>query len=72
MKKMITFAPYNNDKEKDIMAMSIKSIPVLTGQTAINFVAEADNNKSLATPMLSEKATQRLRKVLEKSKTFTF
>ena len=54
------------------MAMSIKSIPVLTGQTAINFVAEADNNKSLATPMLSEKAAQRLRKVLEKSKTFTF
>lgn len=32
------------------MAMSIKSIPVLTGQDAANFVAEADNNKNQATP----------------------
>lgn len=54
------------------MAMSIKSIPVLTGQTAANFVAEADNNKNQATPTLSEKAAERLKKVLEKSKAFTF
>ena len=54
------------------MAMSIKSIPVLTGQTAANFVAEADSNKDQATPALSAKATERLKKVLEKSKTFTF
>ena len=52
------------------MAMSIKSIPVLTGQAAANFVAEADNNKNQATPTLSEKAAERLKKVLEKSKTF--
>ena len=55
-----------------IMAMSIKSIPVLTGQDAANFVAEADNNKNQATPVLSEKAAERLKKVLEKSKAFTF
>lgn len=54
------------------MAMSIKSIPVLTGQTAINFVAEADRNKKQATPALSEKRAARLKNVLEKSKTFTF
>ena len=52
--------------------MSIKSISVLTGQTAANFVAEADNNKNQVTPTLSEKAAKRLRKVLEKSKAFTF
>ena len=52
------------------MAMSIKSIPVLTGQAAANFVAEADNNKNQATPTLSEKAAERLKKVLEKSKAF--
>ena len=55
-----------------IMAMSIKSIPVLKGQDAANFVAEADNNKNQATPVLSEKAAERLKKVLEKSKAFTF
>lgn len=44
------------------MAMSIKSIPVLTGQAAANFVAEADNNKNQATPTLSEKAAERLKK----------
>ena len=69
---MITFATYNNDKEKDIMAMSIKSIPVLTGQAAANFVAEAESNKNQTTPALSEKAAERLKKVLEKSKAFTF
>ena len=52
------------------MAISIKSIPVLTGQDAAKFVAEADNNKNQATPALSEKAAERLKKVLEKSKTF--
>jgi hypothetical protein len=55
-----------------IMAMSIKSIPVLKGQDATKFVAEADNNKNQATPALSEKAAERLKKVLEKSKAFTF
>ena len=52
------------------MAMSIKSIPVLTGQAAANFVAEADNNKNQATPTVSEKDAERLKKVLEKSKAF--
>ena len=54
------------------MAMSIKSIAVLTGQAAVNFVAEADNNKNQATPTLSVKTSERLKKVLEKSKTFRF
>ena len=54
------------------MAISIKSIPVLTGQAAADFVAEADNNKNQATPALSAKAIERLQKVLEKSKNFTF
>ena len=54
------------------MAISIKSIPVLTGQAAADFVAEADRNKQQATPTLSEKAAKRLKKVLEKSKAFKF
>ena len=54
------------------MAISIKSIPVLTGQDAAKFVAEADSNKNQATPALSEKAAERLKKVLEKTKAFTF
>lgn len=54
------------------MAISIKSIPILTGQTAADFVAEADRNKNQATPTLSDKAAERLKKILEKSKTFSF
>ena len=54
------------------MAMSIKSIPVLTGQAAARFVSEADSNKHQATPVLSEKTAERLRNVLKKSKAFTF
>ena len=47
------------------MAISIKSTPVLTGKTAVKFNEEADNNKNQATPTLSEKAAERLKKVLE-------
>lgn len=54
------------------MAISIKSIPILTGQTAADFVAEADRNKKQATPVLSDKAAERLKKILEKSKSFSF
>jgi ribosomal protein S13 len=59
-------------KKEETMAMSIKSIPVLTGKTAMKFIAEADNNKNQATPTLSEKSAERLKKVLEKSKSFSF
>lgn len=54
------------------MAMPIKFVPILTGQTAANFVAEANSNKNQATPTLSGKAAERLKKVLEKSKAFFF
>jgi hypothetical protein len=54
------------------MAISIKSIPVLTGQTAIRFVAETDRCTGQATPTLSEKTAERLRNVLLKSKNFSF
>lgn len=70
--KLLYFYTYNQQLKETIMAMSIKSIPVLTGQAAANFVAEADNNKKQVTPALSEKAAERLKKVLEKSKAFTF
>ena len=69
--EFISFAAYKQLNRR-IMAMSIKSIPVLTGKDAAKFVAEADNNKDQATPTLSEKAAERLKKVLEKSKAFTF
>ena len=52
--------------------MPIKYVPVLAWQTAANFVAEADNNKNRKTPTLSKKAVERLKNVLEKSKSFTF
>lgn len=54
------------------MAISIKSIPVLTGQAAIRFIAEADSCTGQATPTLSEKTAEKLRNVLLKSKTFSF
>ena len=54
------------------MAISIKSIPILTGQTAADFVAEADKNKNLETPALTDKAIERLKSVFDKSKAFVF
>ena len=46
------------------MAMSIKSIPVLKGQDAANFVAEADNNKNQATPEIFLPQSSHLAKVV--------
>ena len=44
----------------------------MTGQTAADFIAEAESNAKQATPMLSEVALSRLRMVLDKSKSFKF
>lgn len=54
------------------MAMSIKTIPVLTGQCAVDFVSAADANSQNETPKLSSQEVENLRKVMEKSKAFTF
>ena len=54
------------------MAISIKSIPVLTGQAAADFVAEADKNINLETPALTDNAIERLKSVYDKSKAFVF
>ena len=54
------------------MAITIKNIPVLEGSTAEEFVRSAEENALKATPRLSDSAKKRLRKVLEKSRSFRF
>ena len=54
------------------MAITIKHIPVLEGATAEDFVRSADKNAAKATPRLSASARERLQKVLEKSRSFSF
>ena len=54
------------------MAVFIKSSPVLTGQSAVNFDREADRNKSLKTPKLSDADIERLERIIEKSRKFKF
>ncbi|WP_455635976.1 hypothetical protein [Parabacteroides sp.] len=47
------------------MAITIKTIPVLEGQAAVEFVEQAERNARLKTPQLSEKSRSRLHAVLE-------
>ncbi|MDR0893781.1 MAG: hypothetical protein LBN06_00530 [Prevotellaceae bacterium] len=54
------------------MAITIKSIPVLEGKTAEEFVRKAEQNATLRTPSLSKTEADRLQKVLDKSKRFKF
>ena len=54
------------------MALSIKTIPVLTGETAERFIAEADKNASNARPVLSEAVKMAIANMLEVSRTFKF
>lgn len=54
------------------MAMSIKEIPVLTGQCAVDFVSAADANSQNQTPKLTTQQADRIKDVMEKSKSFSF
>ena len=50
--------------KKTVMAIAIKSIPVLTGEAAERFVMEAEANAKRPTPKLSPERRARLDMVL--------
>ena len=52
------------------MAIPIKSIPVLTGEAAIRFEKEAEENAKRPTPRLSPERKARLDTFLENSRRF--
>lgn len=52
------------------MALTIKSIPVLTGISALEFDKRADEKALLATPQLTEEQKMLVDMVMAKSKAF--
>ena len=54
------------------MAISIKTIPVLMGETADRFVREADCNSENRRPELSEAMELAISNMLESSRNFKF
>lgn len=52
------------------MAMTIKSIPVLTGLSAMEFDTRADEKAQLKTPHLTDEQKQVIDMVMAKSKAF--
>jgi hypothetical protein len=64
--------PLPRINNESIMAITIKSIPVLEGKTAEEFVRRAEKNAILRTPSLSKTEADRLQTVLDKSKRFKF
>ena len=54
------------------MAMSIKIIPELKGQCAVDFLSAANANSHKQTPKLTAQETEQINKVMEKSKSFKF
>lgn len=54
------------------MAISIKTIPVLMGETAENFIVEADINAANSSPVLSETMEAVISNMLETSRNFKF
>lgn len=54
------------------MAISIKTIPVLMGETADRFVREADSNSAKRCPELSEDMEMAISNMLEVSRNFKF
>ena len=58
--------------KKNDMAISIKSIPTLSGKNAKLFEAEAVKNAKNPTPRLSVESKRRLEDFLRRSKEFSF
>ena len=54
------------------MAIPLREIPVLTGQSAIDFVNAADELADAPVPRLSEEQESRIRKMEEAYKTFVW
>lgn len=54
------------------MAIAIREIPVLTGQSAIDFVNEADKNAERPVPRLSQQREMELRSIKEAHKHFVW
>lgn len=52
------------------MAIAIREIPVLTGQTAIDFIDEADKYSERPVPRLSPQREMELRNIKEAHKHF--
>jgi hypothetical protein len=55
-----------------VMATFFKSSPVLYGKSAERFDREADKNKSLQTPTLSEEENEIFMQIFERSRNFKF
>ena len=54
------------------MAISIKTIPVLTGESADRFIREAEKNSSNSRPVVSEEVKDAIANMLEASRNFKF
>ena len=50
------------------MAMTINSSPILTGESAMAFVEEAERNGKLPTPILSQEREDQLREIEKRSR----
>lgn len=55
-----------------VMATFFKSSPILYGKSTERFDREADKNKSLETPTLSEEENEIFMQIFERSKNFKF
>ena len=55
-----------------IMAIAIREIPVLTGQSAIDFVNEADKYAERPVPRLSDEEEKKLKEINEAYKKFVW
>ena len=54
------------------MATPIKTIPILTGQQAIDFEKEAELNANKPHPYLSEEEKEEIKVLMERSKEYKF
>jgi len=70
--KLVTLRPKVATKgdNRRIMAIAIREIPVLTGQSAIDFVNEADKYAERPVPHLSQQREMELRSIKEAHKHF--
>ncbi len=54
------------------MAIPIKAVPILTGETADDFVRKAEEHEKNPTPLLSREQEERISQIMKQMREFRF
>lgn len=64
--------PRRGEKQHTTMAIAIREIPTLTGQSAVDFINEAEKYAEVPVPRLTAEEESRIRRIEEAYQSFVW